>query len=333
VLKRVHAKKKMPFSDNEITEVTYLGGLGMKSAFRQVIALITLFSFIFFTSGAVPASAGEKAAPAGDPGAAVKKDYVAVMDLETPDLPKALGKALSDKVRETLVKTRKYRLIDRANMNAILTEQGFSLQECTSNECALQVGRLLTVNRMIVGTVSKVGETYSVTLQYLNVETAEVEESVSEKCANCKQEDLLDPAERVALKLAGAALFGSLMVNSNEEGARVYIDNKFVGITPLPKIENVLTGKHSVRVAKEGFTSFVKETVVNANETATVEGTIMMVKKQEPGGETNWVLWGSVIGAVVLAGAGAAVAVSSSNSGKTSSSGSASSGSATIGWE
>jgi hypothetical protein len=45
-------------------------------------------------------------------------------------------------------------------MEKILAESSFQQTGCTSSECAVQIGKILNVKHMIVGSLSKLMDTY-----------------------------------------------------------------------------------------------------------------------------------------------------------------------------
>jgi TolB-like protein len=59
-------------------------------------------------------------------------------------------------------------------MEEILKEQGFQQSGCTSSECALEAGQLLNVEQMVTGSISKVGEIYSVEVRLIDVESGKI---------------------------------------------------------------------------------------------------------------------------------------------------------------
>ena len=50
---------------------------------------------------------------------------------------------LADRLRTELVNTNVSTVLERGQMDAILTEQGFNMSGCTSSECVVEAGRLL----------------------------------------------------------------------------------------------------------------------------------------------------------------------------------------------
>ena len=100
---------------------------------------------------------------------------IAVLDFDVNNVSQSDVRALSDRLREELFKTKQYKVLERALMEEVMKEQGFQQSGCTSNECIVQVGQLTGVQKMVGGSVSKVGNVYSVSSRIVNVETGEIE--------------------------------------------------------------------------------------------------------------------------------------------------------------
>ncbi|MDD5223953.1 MAG: CsgG/HfaB family protein [bacterium] len=131
------------------------------------------------------------------------KTFLAVLDLEiVGNVPQDLKIPLSDSLREGLFRTGRFRVIDRNNMDRILKEQGQQLSDCSSSECAVQVGRLLGVQKMVTASLSRVGNIFVVSAQLINVETGEIEMIASDRCP-CQTDELLPSVDRVSGRLAG----------------------------------------------------------------------------------------------------------------------------------
>ena len=72
------------------------------------------------------------------------KKHIAIMQLESVSVSKAESVTLTDRLRSELVKTGSFTIIERSEMDEILKEQGFQITGCTSDECVVEAGRLLT---------------------------------------------------------------------------------------------------------------------------------------------------------------------------------------------
>lgn len=89
--------------------------------------------------------------------------------------PEAL--ILSDRLRVELANIGAFMIIERSKMEAILDEQNFQLTGCIEEACAVEIGRLLGARKVLIGSVGKVGDTFTVSLRMVNVETGVVSQT------------------------------------------------------------------------------------------------------------------------------------------------------------
>ncbi|MBU4445177.1 SUMF1/EgtB/PvdO family nonheme iron enzyme [bacterium] len=104
---------------------------------------------------------------------------LAVLDFEGLGITESEAKALTNRLRSVLVNTGAYQVVERGKMDAILDEQGFQLSGCTSEECVVEVGQLLGVQKMLAGSISLVGKTYSVEMRIIDIELGKIERSAT----------------------------------------------------------------------------------------------------------------------------------------------------------
>ena len=103
-----------------------------------------------------------------------EKELIAVLDLRGVKADEPEVAALTDRLREVLLKTGRYTLVDRSQMEAILDEQALQQTVCTEQECAVQVGRILGVRKIVASKVVKVSDTvWLLSAIMVDVETAE----------------------------------------------------------------------------------------------------------------------------------------------------------------
>jgi hypothetical protein len=113
------------------------------------------------------------------------------------------GGTLTQWFIDALTNTKKYDVLERAKMNEILKEQDFSLTDmCNSAECAVEIGKLLTAEKIVQGDVGKFGETYTIILKIVDVSTSKIDKSVKDSYKGSK-DGLLDVINVMAQKLAG----------------------------------------------------------------------------------------------------------------------------------
>jgi len=118
----------------------------------------------------------------------------------TPDARTGIANALGNE----LLHTGKFRVMERSQMDQILKEQAFQNSgACDDNGCAVEMGKLLAVDAMVLGSVAKVGSTYSLTARLVDVRTGEVRRSVGRNSKADVDALLTDAAPDAARELAG----------------------------------------------------------------------------------------------------------------------------------
>ncbi len=129
---------------------------------------------------------------------------VAVLNIDVQvGVPEDYAVPMSDMIRTALFQTGRVRVMERNRMDDILKEQGFQLSGCTSDECAVQVGKLLGVQQMVAGSLSKLGETYTITLRLIDVETGEVLAAAMTSCRCTIDEVISGSIDEVSRKVVG----------------------------------------------------------------------------------------------------------------------------------
>jgi TolB-like protein len=102
------------------------------------------------------------------------KPLIAVLDLDTAAATREQAIALSNQLRAELLRTGRFTVVDRSQINAMLEEQAFQQAGCTSQECAVRVGRILGVRQIVTGSVTRVDAgLWQVSAILIDVETAE----------------------------------------------------------------------------------------------------------------------------------------------------------------
>lgn len=114
---------------------------------------------------------------------------IAVMDLQPVGISSSLAITVSDLLRTELFKTKLFSIIERKEMNVILKEQEFKYSGCTETECAVEIGKILTVHKVLVGTINKLGESFIINARIIDIEKGIMEFGES---AKVKSESELD---------------------------------------------------------------------------------------------------------------------------------------------
>ncbi|MCK4644001.1 hypothetical protein KAU32_10265 [bacterium] len=149
---------------------------------KRSILLLCLFSLlIVFAENKIPA---------------------AFIDLQEGNaVNKGLVLTISDYFRTQLVNRGKYLIVSRESMEEILKEQQYQISGCTSQECLVQMGKVLGVRSMFVGTLGKVGSIFLLNIKLINVETGEIIDATSAEADS--EEALLEKIRHMADELSG----------------------------------------------------------------------------------------------------------------------------------
>ena len=97
---------------------------------------------------------------------------------------------ISDRLRTSLFKEGGFTVLERSAMQDILKEQGFQQSGCTSDACAVQIGQLLGVSYIVVGTVGKLGHLFTIDIRMIEVATGKISYSENVDC-DCPIEKVL----------------------------------------------------------------------------------------------------------------------------------------------
>ncbi len=127
---------------------------------------------------------------------------IAVLDLSGEGVTKSEAKTLTDRLRSRLVNTGAFIVLEREQMDEILSEQGFQQSGCVSDECLVEIGRMIGVQEMVGGSIGKIGQTYTLDLRIIDVETGRILRTVSEDYRG-SADGLLGVLAIAAQKIAG----------------------------------------------------------------------------------------------------------------------------------
>ena len=249
----------------------------LETLMRRSCLWFSLVAFLPFSVGAVES-------------VSLKVPMVAVMPFTGRSLDADASDGIAATLATDLLNTGKFRVMERSQMESILKEQGFQQSgACDGSECAVEVGKLLSVDHMVVGTVAKVGGTYVVNARLVSVQTGEVLQSASRTTLAEVDAIVTDLLPQLSKELASSSIPATAPVASP---------------VPAPLVAS-------------------PEPSRKTSDSATVASTPVATSS---GGGSHWGWW-LAGGAVVAGGATAAVLLLSSKSSGTNNSASASSSS------
>ncbi|MDA3886842.1 MAG: hypothetical protein PF638_14725 [Candidatus Delongbacteria bacterium] len=100
------------------------------------------------------------------------KPIITVLDFETNEVSHAEMRSIITLISSVLFKTNHFTVIDVSQRETVLKEQKFSLSGSSDESSMLEVGKLLSAEAIIVGSIGRVGSKYVLSVKLLETETA-----------------------------------------------------------------------------------------------------------------------------------------------------------------
>jgi TolB-like protein len=104
---------------------------------------------------------------------AKNKSTVAVLDFESIGAEEHLGKAVAEIIRTELVGTEDYQVVERAQINRALSEQALQKSGLIDDKSAVQLGKIIGADLIVIGSVVKIGTAYTINSRMIDVKTGE----------------------------------------------------------------------------------------------------------------------------------------------------------------
>jgi len=98
---------------------------------------------------------------------------VAIIDFEGINVSKEEASALTKRLTSELVDLREFIVVERSEMRKLLDEQKFQHTGCVDMICAVEMGRIIGAQYMILSSVSKIGRIHSLDSRLISVATSE----------------------------------------------------------------------------------------------------------------------------------------------------------------
>ncbi|MBI4726521.1 PEGA domain-containing protein, partial [candidate division TA06 bacterium] len=221
-----------------------------------------------------------------------QKVGVAVLDLEPQGVAVSTAAVISEFVRGEFRNSERIDLIEKNKMEALLKQKAFEQTGCTESKCAAEAGTILNVDKMIIGTLGKLGQKFVLTLRVVDVKTARIEYQDREEKIVAEEDlnNLVPPlVARILpkIKLTGlgqalsqeqspAAETGGLKVYSAPAGANIFVDGTDWGQTPR-LVSPLEAGERSVLLTLDGYRNAERQVKVARGITASMNVTLEKV--------------------------------------------------------
>lgn len=146
------------------------------------------------------------------------KDNVAVLDFSIGSNVSASDQQMiANRLEMEMIATKAFNVLERRQMNTILSEQGFQQTgACSASDCQVQMGQLLGVDNILTGSIGKVGQIFSMSVKLVDVQSGSIKASHSIDVAGDLSEVLTTGCATLAQKLASGSESSSTQQGSSK---------------------------------------------------------------------------------------------------------------------
>lgn len=218
-----------------------------------------------------------------------------------------LAVAMSDVVQGVLSGDATRLVLGREDIRRVLSfEEERAALGCDTASCLSEIAAALDVDRMVTGSIDKVGSTYFVVITEIDARTVEPLGRVQRRLP-LNEDELVTGVHEMAAELLAASgraprtgdgTVGSLYVKAEPPGARVFLEGEERGVTPL-RLDGLPPGTHKVTIAAVGFAPVELDVPVYKAEMTEISG--KLGDRYQPSSEdvkeyANASLWNNVFG-------------------------------------
>jgi|TARA_B100001964_G_scaffold32919_1_gene34770 TolB-like protein len=129
------------------------------------------------------------------------KPTVAVFSFEQEGLQQEDYEMFMELLKSELQNTKALIMVDQNQIDEVILEKNYQNRECKSQDCGIEIGKLIGIKNIIVGSLNQVADTCKIQAQLVNVIEGETEKSV-EKTHIGDINEILPKIEIAAWELA-----------------------------------------------------------------------------------------------------------------------------------
>jgi hypothetical protein len=106
------------------------------------------------------------------------KTTLSVMDFTYSDIPATEARLLGDALLSEITDAKVFQVVERSQRDEILKEQGFAQTgACDETSCLIEAGKMLAVQKMVGGSIGKIGKNWVINIRVVDVLTGKVEKA------------------------------------------------------------------------------------------------------------------------------------------------------------
>jgi len=128
----------------------------------------------------------------------MERERVAILEFTAFNCQDSMGNAITDIIGAKIFNTHIFTLVERTQITQVFKELELQQTGCTDSECAIEVGKLLSANKIIVGMIHKIDK-YIIVIKIINIANGKIEGSYKAEAA--KESNLDDAVTLIVEKI------------------------------------------------------------------------------------------------------------------------------------
>ncbi len=136
-----------------------------------------------------------------DPLAANDRKRIALLDFDAVNTQQTYARAVGNILEVELHKAGRFDILERKQMGIMLKEQGLALTGCTDDSCAIQIGKLLSADMVVTGSLNKFGD-YLLAVKVVDVRSGKIVLADYERAV--PEDQLPDRVHKMAVRISSA---------------------------------------------------------------------------------------------------------------------------------
>ena len=113
----------------------------------------------------------------------IEKPKLIIHDFYFNGIAELTRDIIVNRLRSEIIGTRVFHVMENAEISALLKEKGLQQSEtCDDKECFVEIGRVLNLDRIIIGTIGQINDFYTMSLRMIDIKSGEILYTVNEDC-------------------------------------------------------------------------------------------------------------------------------------------------------
>jgi TolB-like protein len=212
------------------------------------------------------------------------KITIAVLDFEAKNIGQQSADAVTDLLRTELFNSGRFKVIERERVKRIIEEQRFQSSGLTDSDKVVEIGRLLNVQKIMIGTVNLLGsDYYVVNTRMVDVQSGQVDLAEKTECQG-GEEELPKAITKLALNIAFKIGLEGAIIRVNEDN--VFIDVGRVDGVQVGQVLNVIRAGETI-TDLEGRAIGTRDEVIGSVAITDVQDKFSIASIQDKGTAFN----------------------------------------------